>query len=225
MPPSDGNADIAYRMLEQRIAAFRYRPGARLSPDNLSDDIRIGLTPTRTALQWLYRDGLIDHQPRHGFFVKTPSVEETRSLYLGNTIQLEGSIAVHRACLQNAQIEPDHVADSLLEPAPIFQREGKCCALANAAQTIFSDIAALSKSDVVIRAVKILNSRLHFIRLVEREVIGGVGEDLYKLNYLVGIKRYKSLQKAVAAYHKQRLNYVPDLVDAACARALRQEAA
>ena len=133
MPPSDGNAETAYRMLEQRIAAFRYRPGARLSPDNLSNDIRIGLTPTRTALQWLYRDGLIDHQPHHGFFVKTPSIEETRSLYLGNTIQLEGAIAVRRACLEAAQSDNRRPAP---DPQPVFQREGDCRALASAAQTI-----------------------------------------------------------------------------------------
>lgn len=224
MPPSDGNAETAYRMLEQRIAAFRYRPGARLSPDNLSDDIRIGLTPTRTALQWLYHDGLIDHQPRHGFFVKTPSVEETRSLYLGNKIQLEGSIAVHRACLQDAHTASDYV-EPPLEPQLVFQRDGKCCALADTAQTIFSDIAALSKSDVVMRAVKTLNSRLYFIRLVELEVIGCTGAELYKLNYFLEHQHYKSLQKAIATYHKKRLKRVPDLINAACARALRQEAA
>lgn len=224
MPPSDGHADIAYRMLEQRITAFRYRPGARLSPDNLSDNIRIGLTPTRTALQWLYRDGLIDHQPRHGFFVKTPSVEETRSLYLGNTIQLQGSIAVHRACLQKARTQSGQT-EPFFETQTVFEREGKCCALADAAQTIFSDIAALSTSDVVTQAIKTLNSRLYFIRLVEREVIGGVGAELYKLKYLLEHERYEGLQKAVAAYHKKRLKHLPDLVDAACARALRQEVA
>ena len=224
MPPSDGNAETAYRILEQRIAAFRYRPGARLSPDNLSDDIRIGLTPTRTALQWLYRDGLVDHQPRHGFFVKTPSVEETRSLYLGNIIQLEGSIAVHRACVQSPRTHSNQIA-----PAPerqtLFKHEGKGCALANAAQTIFSDIATLSKSDVVMKAIKILNSRLYFIRLVEREVIGHVGAELYKMNCLLEYEHYENLQKAIAVYHKKRLERIPDLVDAACAKALRQEAA
>ena len=75
------------------------------------------------------------------------------------------------------------------------------------------------------RAVEILNSRLYFIRLVEREVIGQVGAELYALNFFLGLERYEPLQRAVAAYHKKRLKCIPALIDAACSRALRQEAA
>ncbi len=63
MHMNGANAETAYDLLEDRIALYKYRPGMRLSPDQLSNDIRIGLMPTRTALQWLHRDGRPSTRP------------------------------------------------------------------------------------------------------------------------------------------------------------------
>ncbi|MEO1243758.1 MAG: GntR family transcriptional regulator [Pseudomonadota bacterium] len=224
MPLSDGNADIAYKLLEHSISVFRYRPGMRLSPDHISSDIRIGLTPTRTALHWLHRDGIIDHLPGQGFFVKTPSVEEIRSLYRGNMIQLVGSMVVHSESQDNISKKQD--AQSAAAPTwQGFVRQGDNDVLTSMTETAFNAIATLSGSDVVIRAVETLNSRLYFIRLIECDLIDDAAGEVYALHGLLKQKQYDRLGDAIACYHETRIDNAHELADAACARALRQQAA
>ena len=224
MPLSDRNTAAAYKILEQRIAAYQYRPGARLSPDHLTNEISIGLTPTRTALQWLHRDGLIDHRPGQGFFVKTPSAAEIVNLYRGNIIQLEGSIAMSAAA---SAAQPDETTVPQIFAASWngFANPGDVAELIILTEKVFNSIAALSGSDVVVRAVEALNSRLYFIRLVECEVLDAVGDELYALHHSLYEKDYVGLREALIAYHAKRLENAMSLADAACARALRKEAA
>lgn len=224
MPLSDGNADIAYKLLEHSISVFRYRPGMRLSPDHISGDIRIGLTPTRTALHWLHRDGIIDHQPGQGFFVKTPSVDEIRSLYRGNMIQLLGSMVVYNERQNNKPQRRDAKSENATTWAG-FVRQGDNDVLASMSETVFNAISTLSGSDVVVRAVETLNSRLYFIRLIECDLIDDVAGELYTLHGLLKQEQYDRLGDAIARYHETRVDNAHELADAACARALRQQAA
>jgi len=221
MPLSDRNTAAAYRILEKRIAGYEYRPGARLSPDHLTNEICIGLTPTRTELQWLHRDGLIDHRPGQGFFVKTPSASEIVNLYRGNIIQLEGSIAL----TDGAAKGDDEAAAATAEPWTNLDDQGASDDLITLTENVFNSIAALSGSDVVIRAVEALNSRLYFIRLVECDVLQDVGGELYALHHQLYARDYARLRGALIAYHARRLENAMSLADAACARALRREAA
>lgn len=224
MPLSDRNTAAAYKILEQRIAAYQYRPGARLSPDHLTNEISIGLTPTRTALQWLHRDGLIDHRPGQGFFVKTPSAAEIVNLYRGSIIQLEGSIAMNAAKREAGTTTPE-LSNILSTTWQGFKNQGDRDQMVVLTEGVFNKIAELSGSDVVIRAVEALNSRLYFIRLVECEVLDDVSSELYALHYYLREKQYFHLREALIAYHATRLENAMSLADAACARALRREAA
>lgn len=224
MPLSDKNTAAAYKILEQRIAAYRYRPGARLSPDHLTNEIAIGLTPTRTALQWLHRDGLIDHRPGQGFFVKTPSAEEIVNLYRGNIIQLEGSISMNATDRENGS-DAKQFSEIFDSSWTGFSQQGARDQLTVLTENAFNNIAALSGSDVVVRAVEALNSRLYFIRLVECDVLEDVGSDLYALHHYLYENDYAGLRDALIAYHAKRLQNAMSLADAACARALRREAA
>ncbi|MEM9617053.1 MAG: hypothetical protein AAF936_03750 [Pseudomonadota bacterium] len=224
MPLSDGNADIAYKLLEHSISVFRYRPGMRLSPDHVSGDIRIGLTPTRTALHWLHRDGIIDHQPGQGFFVKTPSVDEIRNLYRGNMIQLLGSMVVHNES-QNNKPQRRYTNRKNTAMWEGFAHQGDSDVLASMTETVFNAISTLSGSDVVARAVETLNSRLYFIRLIECDLIDDVAGELYMLHGLLKQEEYDSLGETIARYHKTRIDNAHELADAACARAFRQQAA
>lgn len=68
-----GNAgsltDKAYRELEERIVTLRLQPGQVLSEMALSEQLNIGRTPIREALQRLTREGLVVILPRKGILV------------------------------------------------------------------------------------------------------------------------------------------------------------
>ncbi len=61
--------DKAYLELEERIATLRLQPGQVLSETALSEQLKIGRTPIREALQRLVREGLVVILPRKGILV------------------------------------------------------------------------------------------------------------------------------------------------------------
>jgi DNA-binding GntR family transcriptional regulator len=215
------NAETAYDLLEDRIALYKYRPGMRLSPDQLSNDIRIGLTPTRTALQWLHRDGIIAHQHGQGYYVKTPSIEECTELYRGNKIQLVGAIDLSNAPVVNSR-KDDGTHDSQVSTAQDLGQTANGQALNNSTALLFTEIASLAESDIVVRAVQTINSRLRFIRVIEADIIEGVDHELNDMHSLMRDKNYNELRNHVGVYHDKRLAAVNDIIDASFARAFRQ---
>ena len=66
----DGSlTDQAYQELEERIVTLQLQPGEVLSEAALSEQLGIGRTPIREALQRLAREGLILILPRKGILV------------------------------------------------------------------------------------------------------------------------------------------------------------
>ena len=59
----------AYRELEERIVTLQLKPGEFLSEYALSNDLSIGRTPIREALQRLSREDLVTILPRKGILV------------------------------------------------------------------------------------------------------------------------------------------------------------
>ena len=61
--------DKAYSVLEEMIVTLRLEPGEVLSEVALSQELKIGRTPIREALQRLAREGLVLILPRKGILV------------------------------------------------------------------------------------------------------------------------------------------------------------
>ncbi len=61
--------DKAYAVLEEMIVTLRLEPGEVLSEVALSQELKIGRTPIREALQRLAREGLVTILPRKGILV------------------------------------------------------------------------------------------------------------------------------------------------------------
>lgn len=61
--------DRAYAMIEEMIVTLHLAPGTVLSETALSEDLEIGRTPIREALQRLAREGLVVILPRKGILV------------------------------------------------------------------------------------------------------------------------------------------------------------
>ena len=61
----------AYTQLEERIVTLRLKPGEFLSEYALTEQLGLGRTPIREALQRLAREGLVAILPRRGVLVST----------------------------------------------------------------------------------------------------------------------------------------------------------
>lgn len=70
-----------YQIIRDKLLSGAVKPGSRLSDDLLARELGISRSPVREALGQLASEGLIEHRPRSGAFVKQPSQREVKDLY------------------------------------------------------------------------------------------------------------------------------------------------
>ncbi len=87
--------DRAYRQIEEMIVSLQLAPGEVLSEVQLAEDLGIGRTPVREALQRLSSEGLVQVLPRRGILVS--DINLSRQLLL-----LELRREVERLCVGKA---------------------------------------------------------------------------------------------------------------------------
>lgn len=69
-------SEQAYRLLEEQIVTMTIAPGAMLSEVELSQQLGIGRTPVREALQRLANEHLVEIMPRRGIRVTEINVKQ-----------------------------------------------------------------------------------------------------------------------------------------------------
>jgi len=78
---TDSLSEQAYSQLRERIVRLDYAPGDVLREDDLREQLGIGRTPIREALQRLERDHFVTVVPRQGIFVAGIGVDELAMLF------------------------------------------------------------------------------------------------------------------------------------------------
>lgn len=123
----------AYKLIRKKLEGGDVRAGCRLSDDALAKEIGISRGPIREAISQLASEGLVEHRPRRGAFVREPSRREMEELCevrnalesfaaaLAAMIASESQIAeleqLHQevlATVQECRALPDQVADAEL---------------------------------------------------------------------------------------------------------------
>ena len=74
-------ADQAYKELISRITKLEYSPGSVLGEKTLIEELNIGRTPIREALQRLALEGLVVHQLNRGMFVAEITYKDVQEIY------------------------------------------------------------------------------------------------------------------------------------------------
>ncbi len=92
-------ANLAYALLEEKIVTMDLAPGMLFSEARLVQQLGLGRTPVREALQRLEAENLVEIMPRRG--IRTTSIDVKQQLRLLETRrvleELQVSLAVRRA--------------------------------------------------------------------------------------------------------------------------------
>ena len=110
--PSPSLTQQAYRRLEELIVTLDLRPGQVLSETDLAQQLGIGRTPIREALQRLAREGLVTVLPRRGILVSGLDVRRQLKL-LELRRELERLMA--RCAARRAEAEERAAFDEIAE--------------------------------------------------------------------------------------------------------------
>ena len=79
--PRERLADLAYRVVKQRILDNDYPPGHQIFVKDLAGELQISRTPIREAFVLLSRENLVELVPRHGARVLPISPEDMGEIY------------------------------------------------------------------------------------------------------------------------------------------------
>jgi DNA-binding GntR family transcriptional regulator len=71
----------AYQHIRDRLTGGKLTPGERLVTRNLAEEIGISLAPVREAISRLASEGLVEHVPGAGAFVREISRQDLEELY------------------------------------------------------------------------------------------------------------------------------------------------
>ncbi len=80
-PPSTSVADETYHAIRDRVAAGHWSPGTRLVNRKLGAELGVSMVPVREALNRLASEGLVEHVPGAGAFVRRLDRKQIVQLY------------------------------------------------------------------------------------------------------------------------------------------------
>lgn len=194
-PP--GTFERVYSALRQRLREGLYRPGDRLEPALLSDELNASVTPVRDALHRLTGERLVE-APRHEGF-RMPAMTETllRHLYAWHLDLLLLAMMKHRV----RDIAGDNFAGAESEPS-VHERQN----------AIFLMLVRSTGNPEHAAALEALSYRLEPVQRVERLFLDDTeAETAEILRALRDVDR-RALRTGLVRYHRRRLQIIPELV-------------
>ena len=107
-------AEKAYQILIRKITRLELAPGQALVEKSLTDELGIGRTPIREALQRIAVEGLIQHLPNRGMLISDISATSVQAIYEFRSL-VEGEAARLAAArsTESHVIELQSLADQL----------------------------------------------------------------------------------------------------------------
>jgi DNA-binding GntR family transcriptional regulator len=194
-PP--GTFERVYAAIRQRLRDGLYRPGERLEPAMMAEELNASVTPVRDALHRLTGERLVE-APRHEGF-RVPMMTETllRFLYAWHLDLLLLALVKHQA----AVVEGLTMVDGR-NAAPVHERQN----------ALFLSIARSTGNPEHVAALEALSHRLEPVQRLEQFFLG---ETEMETDEIVGALRAndrKALRSSLVRYHRRRERIVPELL-------------
>jgi len=195
-PP--GTFERVYAAIRQRLREGLYRPGDRLEPALLSDDLNASVTPVRDALHRLTGERMVE-APRHEGF-RVPMMTETmlRHLYGWHLDLLLLAVLKHRT----ADISAEPVVTEGLAQSAAYERQN----------LLFLQLARAAGNPEHVAALEALSHRLEPVQRLEQYFLGETEGETAEIVRALRARDRKALRSSLVRYHRRRLRIVPELL-------------
>lgn len=116
----------AYQYIRQMLVCGELAAGQRLVTRNLADEIGVSLAPVREALHRLASEGLVEHHPGAGAFVREASRQDLEELYVLRDATESCAAAEAARYASDEQLdEMDEIVDRWFEIADEVTQRGR----------------------------------------------------------------------------------------------------
>lgn len=195
-PP--GTFERVYAGIRKRLREGMYRPGERLEPAVLSDELNASVTPVRDALHRLTGERLVE-APRHEGF-RSPMMTETtlRHLYAWHLDLLLVAVAKHR--LQAAELDMSLADESATAG---YERQ----------DVLFMALARSTGNPEHALALRQLADRLEPVQRFEQMFLEAVELESEQISDAIRAQDRSELRRKLVSYHRRRDRIVPQLLE------------
>jgi DNA-binding GntR family transcriptional regulator len=193
-----GTFERVYAAIKQRLREGVYRPGERLEPAALSEELNASVTPVRDALHRLTGERLIE-APRHeGFRVPMMTESTLRQLYAWHLDLLLLALMKHRP----------------RTGAGVFAPDGRASAMSahERSNALFEAVARTAGNPEHEHSFRALAERLEPIQRLEAQFLDQTGTETAEIVRAIEANDRKALRRSLVRYHRRRERVVPQLL-------------
>ncbi len=163
MPGRNMSVEI-YRILSERIIAWQYPPGFRMTEEEIGKEFNVSRSPVREALNMLVEANLMQKREHKGYSVRRVDIREIVELY---DTRLVLELAVVETVCKNGMDETIRQElrnrwQQLYDGLPQMAQQS---ALED--ELFHETIADASQNKVMQRILKDIDRRIHFVRLAD----------------------------------------------------------
>ena len=194
-----GTFERVYAAIKQQLREGVFRPGDRLEPAVLSEELNASVTPVRDALHRLTGERLVE-APRHEGF-RAPLVTETmlRHLYAWHRdLLLLATARRHWGPVSVGQDEDS----SRLTPLGLLHRQN----------AFFLKLVEAGGNPEHLFALRTLMERMEPFQRFEDDLLDAVQEETETIVAAISAGDRPALRKSLVAYHRRRARLIPELV-------------
>lgn len=157
-------SEEVYEHLRRELLAAAFPPGEILREIDLSNRFNVSRTPVREAIKRLAQEGLLEVLPSRGARVRELTVSEA-----ANTYEVRSVVEAKAAALAARYATPadvEHLTDLLDKILAIDDADYPAHLVAD--NNFHMAIAKLSRNDVLLEVIDMLNSRITRTKIVTR---------------------------------------------------------
>lgn len=194
-----GTFERVYAAIKDQLRGGRFRPGERLEPAALSDELNASVTPVRDALHRLTGERLVE-APRHEGF-RAPLVTESmlRQMYSWHLDLLLLALARRPALAGCAQSDRE---PSVAQGPPH-----------RAMSALFLQLAGQTGNPEHLAAMTALTDRLQAFRRLEEALLDAVEAETAAILEAVRSGERVALRRGLTRYHRRRKQIIPELLE------------
>jgi DNA-binding GntR family transcriptional regulator len=194
-----GTFERVYAAIRQQLREGAFRPGERLEPAALAEELNASVTPVRDALHRLTGERLVE-APRHEGF-RTPMLTETtlRHLYAWHRDLLLLAILNRRDALAPVNLWPGSPDDEVAS----FERQNR----------VFLALAEATSNPEHAIALRSLTERLEPVQRLEDSLLDSIEEESAAIIAALRERNRAALRRGLIHYHRRRERIVPELIE------------
>ena len=148
-------ADVAYRIISQKILDGEFPPGMKLSRRKMAEVTSVSVIPVIEALKKLEEDGLVESKPQWGSFVTIPNRKKIMDCYqLREAIECQVARIVSQKASPKRMQELIHIATEL-DTVPY--QENSAMDSRNNHLNFHQGLAELTDNDMLVRTLSRIN--------------------------------------------------------------------